>query len=340
MDLQLTIPSKLEPGDKVMLISPSSGLAGLVPHRVKRAVEALNNLGLEAVIAPNALVTGDYTAGTIAERVADIHLAFSDKSVKGVIAMIGGNHSAQLLKYIDWKLVKNNPKIFMGYSDLTVLHYALMTQAGLATYYSVCALTQLAEFPSMHEFTLYYLKNQVCTHPSDNFSLKPAEFYTDEVLNWFTKADTKRPRNTNPSNWRWLKEGSSSGLILGGSLISLFHLIGTKYWINPQNAIFFLDIPPGNGLGNSLPIDMIDALLTDLDNMNLFDQISGLIFSKAPHGNLEYEEKVIELIKKFTHSKDYPVVYGVELGHTDPLATIRLGQRVKVDSKLNAILFS
>ena len=115
--MQKIIPNKLKKGDKVMVIAPARGLKMIGKDAREIATERLNSLGLEVVFAPNTNDTNwDYMgSSSIEKRVADIHSAFSDKSVKAIFTVIGGFNSNQLLEYVDYDLIKNNPKIFCGY---------------------------------------------------------------------------------------------------------------------------------------------------------------------------------------------------------------------------------
>ena len=135
--MQKIIPEKLQKGDKVMIIAPARGLKIIGQDVRQIATERLNSLGLEVVFAPNTTDENwDYMgSSSIEKRVADIHTAFKDKTVKAILTVIGGFNSNQLLKYLDYELIKNNPKIFCGYSDITALSNAILAKTGLQTYY-------------------------------------------------------------------------------------------------------------------------------------------------------------------------------------------------------------
>lgn len=337
--MKLTIPQKIKKGDAVGFISPSAGLAPFAIHRIERAKKLFEELGYKVKIAKNALKNNGYVSASIQDRINDIHEMFQDLEVKLIIATIGGNHSNQLLKYLNYGLIKNNPKIFIGYSDNTVLHYALQSQANLATYYGPCVLTQFGEFPKILAYTLKYFNYAVAgEHKVENLEIKPSKFWTEEFLDWFKKNDELRARKLEKNNgYEWLINGKAQGELLGGAIPSINHLAGTKYWRDPSGKIFFIDIPESNSPLEGLSLENVDSYLADLDNMELFDDINGLIIGRPYHYS---EKQIIELKKiilKYAGGKKYPILYNVNMGHTDPIATVRYGSIIELDSTHNSL---
>lgn len=335
--MNLVIPSKIRKGDTVGFISPSAGLAPFAMHRIERAKQLFEKLGYKVKIAKNALKNDGYVSAPIKDRAEDVHEMFLDPEVRLIISTIGGNHSNQLLKYIDWELIKNNPKIFIGYSDNTVLHYALQSQANLATYYGPCVLTQFGEFPRILDYTLEYF-NSVVTEEKKLKILKiiPSEFWTEEFLDWFRKADETRARKLEKNTgYEWLAGGKAKGKLLGGSIPSINHLAGTKYWCDPKDKIFFIDIPEGHSPSEGLSIHEVDAYFADLDNMGLFDSINGLIIGRPLYYNSEQVDEFKKIILRYVGQKNYPILYNVNMGHTDPIVTLQYGSLAEIDSDSN-----
>lgn len=335
--MSIVIPSKLKKGDAIGFISPSAGLAPFAMHRIERAKRLFEELGYKVKIAKNALKNDGYVSAPIMDRVEDIHEMFLDPEVKLIISTIGGNHSNQLLKYLDYDLIKNNPKIFIGYSDNTVLHYALQSQAKLATYYGPCVLTQFGEFPKILDYTLDYFNYAVAEGQCvGNLEIKSSELWTEEFLDWFNKIDESRARKLEKNiGHEWLVNGIAKGELLGGAIPSINHLAGTKYWCNPQNKIFFLDIPEGRSPSEGLPLDELDSYLADLDNMGLFDSIKGLIIGRPFCYNSEQVIEFKKIILRYAGQKKYPILYNINMGHTDPMVTLRYELLVEIDSCRN-----
>jgi len=330
----MIIPAKLKKGDNIGIISPSLGGAGIFPHRYEKAVESLNKIGLNVKPAKNSLKSSGYVSSSIQDRVDDIHEMFSDPSVSAIICSIGGNHSNQLLHYLDYDLIAKNPKPFIGYSDITVLHYALLKFANLQTFYGPCLITQFGEYPNVLDFTLDHFVKALFDREIG--TITPSKFYTDELLDWTLKLDQSRARTmTINKGYEWANPGYAKGKIIGGCLGSLNHLLGTKYWIDPTNMIFFLDIPESEpGMGMKIPD--VDAYLTDLDNCGVFSVISGLIVGRL-YGYTEDEKQLVKsIIRRFIQDKPYPVLFDVDLGHTDPMITIPYMAQVEINSANNS----
>jgi len=306
----------------------------MFPHRYDQAVEAVNEIGLNVKPAKNALKSSGYVSSSIQDRVEDIHAMFSDPSVSAIICSIGGNHSNQLLQYLDYDLIAKNPKPFIGYSDITVLHYALLKFANLQTFYGPCLITQFGEYTEVFDFTLAHFVKTLFDKESG--PVTPSQFYTDELLDWTQKLDLSRARTmTINKGYEWANPGNVKGKIIGGCLGSLNHLLGTKYWIDPANMIFFLDIPESEP-GKGMKIPDVDAYLTDLDNCEVFSVITGLIVGRL-YGYSEGEELLVKtLLRRFTSDKPYPVLLDVDFGHTDPIITIPYLAQAEINSASNS----
>ena len=147
----MILPPRLEPGDAVGIVSPSWGGAGMFPHRTERGVQHLQSLGFEVKMARNALNQRGFVSDTSHNRVQDIHSMFADSEVKAIVAAIGGNHSCHLLPLLDFDLIRKNPKVFMGFSDITVLNVAIWKETGLVTFNGPALLTDFAEYPRVLE---------------------------------------------------------------------------------------------------------------------------------------------------------------------------------------------
>lgn len=125
----LVRPPRVRPGDTVAVVSPSFGAVGGFPHRVERARDYIESLGLKVRLMPNAAGVDGWVSAPAEARAEDIHQAFLDEEVAVVLAGIGGNHSTQVLPCLDYDLIRAHPKVFQGYSDVTVLHWAFLKHA-------------------------------------------------------------------------------------------------------------------------------------------------------------------------------------------------------------------
>ncbi len=328
-------PNKLQKGDTVAIIAPSSGLGGLFQHRVDNAKKNLQDMGFIVKEFPSARKYNDGNAGTVQERVSDIHSAFSDTEIKAIICNIGGLSCNELLNHIDYKIIKKNPKILCGYSDITLLHYAFHKIAGLVTFYGPTAMTQFGEFPKPLQYTVdYFLKAIMTSKPVG--IIKPSDEWTDESLDWSKKKDLERPRKMEKNEkYVWIREGKAEGQIFGGCLYSILQLKGTGFDADYENKVLFIETPEGQDFTKGEPLNFVDSQIMDLRNAGVFDKIKGLIIGKGFGYSNEEREKFREIIIKHAKEYDFPVLFNANIGHADPIATIPLGVKTTLDSENN-----
>lgn len=337
--MNLIIPQKLNKWDTIWIISPSAWLCSIFPHRVENWVKMLESLWFKVKFAKNSKKNAWYISWTIQERVDDINEMFLDKEIKCIICSIWWNHSNQLLKYIDYDIIKNNPKIFLWYSDITVLHYAFLKKTNLQTYYWPCLISEFWEYPNMLDYSKeYFLKTLT---EAEKISVEKIDYYTDELLNWVNKEDLKRRRNFKKIDWfKWIKQGEAEWKIIWWCIPSINHLIWTDFWIDTQDKIFFIDLPEWHEIWKWISIADLDSYLTDLDNIWLFDNIKWLLVS-IPYWYTEDQKKSLEeLLYKFIKDKNYLVWINFPIWHTDPMITIPLLSNLKINSKNNSFIFT
>ena len=335
--MKLIIPQQLKKGDTIGIVSPSAGLAPFAMHRIDSAIKSLKNLGFKVLIGKHALQNYGYVSAPIEARVNDLHLMFSNPKIKAIICTIGGNNSNQLLPYLNYKLIKNNPKIFLGYSDISVLHFGIQSQTGLATYYGPCLMTQFGEYPQPLEYTLEYLLKQISENNKSSIKIEPSKYWTDDAPDWFKKRDLKGPRKLHKNHgYIWIKKGRATGPAWGGTIPSINYLLVTKYWIKPEKSIFFLDIPEGDNINKGLSLSDVDAYLTNLNNAGIFKEIVGFIIGRPYRYSDNDHEKLKEIILKITEKYNFPILYNVNLGHADPIITLRYGQTLTINSTHNS----
>lgn len=180
--------------------------------------------------APHALNLRVYVSGTPENRVEDLHTMFRDQEVRAIVASIWGDHSCHLLPILDYDLIRGHPKIFMGYSDITVLNVAVLKVTGLVTFNGPMVITEFAEYPKMPEYSERYALRGLC-EAKPIAVIQPSDWWTDEYLNWKTGEDLTRARTRQISEgWTWLRGGYWEGILIRGCIESLQHLRGTPYW--------------------------------------------------------------------------------------------------------------
>jgi muramoyltetrapeptide carboxypeptidase len=321
-------PRGLRPGAIIGVVAPSGCVPARAPHRVARGKAFLESLGFRVVLAPHLFAEHRWTAGRPEERAEDLMAFFTDPAVDGIWAAIGGDHSCQLLPHLDWSRIAGNPKVFIGYSDISVLCVALWTMTGLITFHGPALMDEIAEDPEPPAYAVRQLL-RVLTRPEPPGPIEPAPSWTDERLEWTTREDLTRPRTYRPSpGWTWLRPGSAKGVLVGGCLSSLQHLRGTRYFPDLRGAIFFWE------LSEVRPSPAwVDAVLQDYENMGVLEGLAGMLVGR-PYGYTDEERRLLrEVVLERTARYRFPVIADMDFGHTAPQMTLPVGCRARIDGE-------
>ncbi|SFQ69945.1 Muramoyltetrapeptide carboxypeptidase LdcA (peptidoglycan recycling) [Psychrobacillus psychrotolerans] len=325
-------PKMLKAGDKVATISLSWGGAGEpdLRWRYEQGIDRLRNVfGLEVVAMPNSLKGGDYLYENPQARAEDLMNAFKDPTIKGIFSNIGGSESIRLLPYIDFDVIRDNPKVFIGYSDSTVTHL-FCHKAGISSFYGPAILTDFAENVEMHEYTVEALKKALFTASAIG-EVKPATEWTSERLEWIIEnKDKKRKMNTNKGYELLQGAGIAQGRLIGGCIEVLEFAKGTSLWPAKEywkDSILFFEtseeLPtPGN----------VEYWLRNYGTQGILQQAKGIIFGK-PQNEKYYEEykESIRVIMKELSLENLPVLYNLNFGHTEPKFVLPYGAMAEIN---------
>lgn len=336
-------PKKLKRGDTVAIVSLSSGTAGdkLFKHRYELGKKRLEEeYGLKVITMPNALKGSEYLSKHPEERAKDFMNALKDKNIKGIICNIGGADTIRLLPYIDFDIIKNNAKVFMGYSDTTINHF-MMYKAGVTSYYGPSVMCQFAENYEMHNYTKKYIRD-VLFENKENISITSSSKWTSEFLDWCDeKNDSKKRRMHFEKHGYEIIQGNSNfeGELLGGCFDVFPMFIGTSIWPTKnewKNKILFLETSE-----DEVPPDYIEYYLRNLIAQGVIDVINGIIIGKPQNEKYyeEYKKVYKKLISEEAGRPDLPILYNVNFGHTDPMCILPLGQKIKVNLSKKEIIF-
>ena len=334
-------PARLIKGDSVAIVSLSSGLGGEAAfyHRYeigKKRLEA--EFGLNIITMPNALKGIDYLANHPEARASDLIDAFKDSNIKAIICMIGGDDTIRLLDYIDFDIIRNNPKIFMGYSDTTANHF-MMYKAGLISFYGPTVLAEFAENVEMHEYTKHYIQKTLF-EPSSRLNIMPSPEWTSEFLEWADIKNSKiaRKMTTDDKGFELLQgKGIAQGRLLGGCIDVFPMIMGTKIWPASDewgNAMLFLETSEEYPAPNN-----IRYILRGLEAQGIIKRISGIVFGKPMNEKYydEYKQVLLQVVAKESKRHDLPVLYNVNFGHTAPICILPYGVTAEIDCDSKAL---
>ncbi|WP_214771635.1 MULTISPECIES: S66 peptidase family protein [unclassified Exiguobacterium] len=316
-------PARLKEGDTIAIVSPASAIAAYVPRRLQRGIETLERMGFQVLVMPNATAVHSHTAGTIGERVQDLHMAFRDPEVKAIIATIGGFNSHQLLDELDYDLIRDNPKILLGYSDITALHAAIYAKTGLTTFLGPAILPQFGLLDGLDDYTEQSFKRTLMqTEPIGK--IVASSEWTDEVLRWDVHDD--RPKKRQPNAGMLIgRTGEGTGPILAGNCGTLLLLAGTSYMPSFEDVVLMLEDD-----GSETP-ETIDRYFTQLRHLGVYDEISALVIGRfESQVDFDPDFTLKDIILRATRGYDFPIVLDADFGHTDPVLTLPLGVTASV----------
>ncbi|KAH9106745.1 hypothetical protein LEN26_014492 [Aphanomyces euteiches] len=337
----MKIPKALCRGDTVVFLAPASGVAVPAAHRLEQGKSFFESLGYVVEMYPSCFENGSYSSCDAETRAKDLMRAFEDQAVKAIICTIGGLTSHEMLEYMDFSIVAKNPKIFCGFSDITTLHLAIYAQADLVTFYGPSVLCQFGEFPTPLAYTVDSFFSGVAKPSTPIGVVRPSVEWTDDKsVNWFTKADmhTSRPMKQNDAGYDWLRHGRATGPLLGGCLPVLLNVFGTKYMPSTVGSILLLETPESEeAFDKGMSLDMVNMHLGVLRANETLRHVRGIAVGRAFAYSSAQVDELKRLILHHTRGYDYPIVYGIDCGHTDPIATWPLGVPMSLDSHANII---
>jgi muramoyltetrapeptide carboxypeptidase LdcA involved in peptidoglycan recycling len=314
MEYRKIYPRKLMPGDEVRVIAPSRSLAIIKNDAREIAEKNFSSIGLKLSFGKHVDEVDEFNSSSIKSRIEDFHEAFADKNVKAILTTIGGYNCNQLLDYIDWPLVKENPKIFCGYSDITILHNAIFSKTGLVTYYG----PHYSTFGQLHfsNYTIEYFKK--CLFSNDPYEILPSKEWTDDK--WYeNQTDRKLIKN---SGILIINEGIASGTVFTANLCTLNLLQGTGYFPDLRNSILFVE-DTGE---SSAPI--FDRDLQSLVQTPDFKKVKGLLIGRFQKQSMITDQILLKIIRNKRELEKIPILANIDFGHTDPKATIPVGGKM------------
>ena len=316
--MDLIFPQKLQAGDEVRVISPSRSFSIISKETREIANKRFAELGLHLSFGNHVEESDDFNSSSVESRVADLHDAFSDQNVKGVITVVGGFNSNQLLRDIDWSIIKNNPKVFCGYSDISALNNAILSQTGLVTYSGLHYSTFGMEL--YFDYCLDYFKK--CVMSDEPYAINPSGVWTDDM--WFLDQLNRKPIDN--KGWLVINEGQAQGSIRGGNLCTFNLLQGTEYMPDLKDTVLFLEDD-----AESLP-HHFDRNLVSLIQQPDFSDVKGIVIGRFQQDSKMSNDLLIKMIKSKKELAHIPVLANVDFGHTNTIITYPIGGSVELSA--------
>lgn len=327
-------PKRLKRGDKVAIVSLSWGGLGdeALIHKYYIAKERLEkDFELQVVVMPHALKGSEFIYDHPELRAKDLMAAFKDDSIAAIFCAIGGDDTIRLLPYIDYEVIRNNPKIFMGYSDTTINHL-MMYKAGLGSFYGPSIMCEFGEYVSMMEYTEAAVKNMLFKD-TRGYQIKSSPLWSKDHLDWDEKnINIQRKMEKDTHGYEVLQgRGIVRGHLLGGCIDVFMMCNGTEIWPSLEqweNAILFIETSE-----DKPSPDFIKWTFRNLSAQGILKVINGIIVGK-PQDEAYYEEykkAIKDVVSKEEYLINLPIIYNVNFGHAYPTGIIPYGVQTEID---------
>lgn len=305
----------INPNDKVAIISPSGSLKKESIIK-KLAEERMNEeFALKIIYGRNSLNNDEFNPLSVRLRIEDLHEAFLDNTVKAIICSTGGSNSNELLSQIDWNIIKDNPKPFIGSSDITVLLNAIYAKTGINTYHG----------PNFYkfgmklnlEYTIEYFKK--CLMAQGPFSIYPCKKWSDDK--WY-KNQEERTFYKNEEKFLICNRGKAKGHIIGGNLCSLNLLQGTEYMPSLVNSILFIE---DDDLAGDETYGEFNRNLQSLLLLPEAKYINGIVVGRFSQNSFMSTDKILHIFSSKKELSSIPIIANVNFGHCEPNITFPIG---------------
>ncbi|HRH40796.1 MAG TPA: LD-carboxypeptidase [Pyrinomonadaceae bacterium] len=308
---KLIKPKRLSKGDTVGIIAPSSGISDA---EFEKALKNMADLGFKTKVGKYVKAVNGFIAGTDKERLEDLHWAFEDQEIKAVWCIRGGYGATRFLPDINYNLIKKNPKILIGYSDITALHTAIHQNTGLITFHGPVATSNYTDYPKNHVLN-------ILTNPSAPYKVELSPInVAKEAVEYKTQVITK---------------GKAKGRLIGGNLSLLTAMAGTPFGLkNTKGKILFTE-----DVGEKpYRIDRMFVQLKQSINLRELAGIALGVFTECDPPD-DKSQTVLDVAKDHLSNLGIPVIYGLSFGHIREQFTLPVGVEAELDTENATMTF-
>ncbi|KAA3510155.1 LD-carboxypeptidase [Agrobacterium rosae] len=323
-------------GSRVAAISPSWGGPSVFPARYEFGKQQLEQIfGVEVIEMPHTLAAAAWISSNPAARAADIMQAFADPSIDAVFATIGGSDAIRLIPHLDLSVIRDNPKILLGYSDTTALHFACMA-AGVSSFYGPSIMSGFAENGGVHGYTADGVRKALFRAEPLGEIQPNLEGWTCEKTDWADVSAQLTPAPLRAAFRPKLLQGRGvvTGRLIGGCAEVLEMLKATPWWPQPEDwsdAILFYETSE-----DAPSPDFIRYWLRNFAAQGILKRLSGILVAQPdPAGNDTYRSRLEQVFIDVLAEEGLihlPVLSGMEFGHTQPMITLPYGGLAQIDA--------
>lgn len=304
------------------VITTSTPIDSLSKEQINKGYRYLESKGYQIIESDVCRKRNDYMSGSIEERVSAIHDFVRNPNIDIIMSFWGGTNTNQILPYLDFELIRNNPKVFIGYSDTSALLLAITKKTGLITYHGPSVITYSK--PDLKEYCFEYFIKAI---EEDKWEVNELDVFADDLYFLREKDSNKRIFKKN-KGIRIIREGVASGEVVVSNLQTLLILAGTEYFPNIKDKVLFVEEAEDES------VQMIDRFFTHLSQLEDFRNIKALVVGKFMEDSKVSDKQIGNILSEISKNFDGPVIYDSSFGHTDPIFTIPNGGFVQIDTGL------
>lgn len=325
------LPQPLQSGDTIGFFSPSSPATCFAPKRFERAKAFLQHKGFKLKAGQLTGKSDYYRSGSIQARAEELNALIRDPEVRCIISTIGGNNSNALLPYIDYEALRQDPKIIIGYSDVTALLLGIYAQTGLVTFYGPALVASFGEFPPLVEETFASFEALLCDRLSEKaveqqnlpYSYSMPKVWTDVKIDWESQSEAK-PILAN--NWQFIGNGVVKGRVVGGNLNTMAGIWGSPYMPEIQQGDILL-------IEDSLKgIETVERAFCHLKLCGVFDKISAIVLGKHElFDDKRTGRQPLDVLMEVLNGQAVPILNGFDSCHTHPMLVTPIGVQGEID---------
>ncbi len=321
--------TRLKHGDKIGFFSPSTPITAITVNRFERAKKYLESRGFQLVAGSLTGKTDYYRSGSIKERAEELNTLIRDKQVRCIISTIGGMNSNSLLPYIDYEAFKKDPKIIIGYSDVTAILFGIYAKTNITTFYGPALVSTFGELEPFNDMSYKYFEDILVNDIKLPYNYVMPVVWTDEYIDWETQNRNKKEFK---NDWITVKDGSVKGRLIIGNLNTISGIWGSEYMPTiKEGDILFIE----DSLKDAATIERTFSLL----KLNgVFDKISGLIYGK--HELFDDRgtcKKPYDILLEVIGYYNFPFLAEVDCSHTHPMFTMPIGACIELNATTKSI---